>query len=109
MPPYPLKAKRRLDALIKSLRVLVARDPEQEVLGIALPVLDAVLEDVRAAIPDDPVVQATARIISPDFIAAGEPVRAADALLVAEQLAAAIGPLPVAPVAVGRIPPTRPR
>lgn len=82
-------------ALIETLEPLTKRDPEQEVQGIALPVLDAVIEAARSARPDDPVVQAARGIITPEQIASGEPVRAADALLVAKQLDAAIGAYPL--------------
>jgi hypothetical protein len=92
---YPLEAKHKIVALVETLEVLTKRDPEQEVQGIALPVLDAVIEAARMARPDDPVVQAARGIISPEQIEAGEPVRAADALLVAKQLDAAIGAYPL--------------
>ncbi|WP_151484852.1 hypothetical protein [Streptomyces albicerus] len=92
---YPYDAKRKVEALIQTLEALTKGDPEQEVQGIALPVLDAVIESVRASLPDDPVVEAVRGIISADQIALGEPVRAADALLVARQLDAAIGPHPI--------------
>ncbi|WKX71291.1 hypothetical protein [Streptomyces sp. XD-27] len=91
---YPYGAKQKTEALIKALEELTGRDPEQEVQGIALPVLDAVIEAVRAALPDDPVIAAVRGVISAEQIASGEPVRAADALLVARQLDAAIGPRP---------------
>lgn len=92
--PYPYEAKRRVTALISSLRTLVARDPEQEVEGIAIPVLAASLEAIKEAKPDDPVVEALVDLMSADFIGAGEPIRAADMLVVAEQLDAAIGNRP---------------
>jgi hypothetical protein len=82
-------------ALMSTLETMVKRDPEQEVQGIALPVLDAAIEDIKAALPDDPVVAAVAGIISPETIEVGEPIRAVDALLVVEQLAAAIGRPPI--------------
>jgi hypothetical protein len=66
------------------------------VQGIALPVLDAVIESVRDALPDDPVVEAVRGVISPEQIMLGEPIRAADALLVARQLDAAVGEWPPA-------------
>jgi hypothetical protein len=91
---YAYKAKERVEALIRSLRTVLERDPDQEVGAFALPVLDAALTDVRAALPDDPVVAAVSGVISPEAIAAGEPLRAADALIVAEQLNAAIGRRP---------------
>jgi hypothetical protein len=91
---YPYKAKERVEALIKSLETLIKRDPEQEVQGFALPVLDAALTDVKRAMPDDPVVGSLVDLFSADFIGAGEPVRAADMLVIAEQLDAAIGRRP---------------
>lgn len=92
---YPYRERRQLTALINTLQLLVERDPEQEVMGIALPVLDVVIGEVRKLFPKDPLVQAAVEIISPEQIALGEPVRAADALLVAEQLKAVIGPPPI--------------
>lgn len=92
--PYPYEAKRRVEALIKSLTTLTSRDPEQEVQGIAIPVLAASLEAIKAAKPDDPVVKALVDLMSADFIGAGEPIRAADMLVVAEQLNAVIGKRP---------------
>jgi len=92
---YPYEAKHKIVALVATLEPLTKRDPEQEVQGIALPVLDAVIEAARSARPDDPVVQAARGIITPEQIASGEPVRAADALLVAKQLDAAIGAYPL--------------
>jgi hypothetical protein len=87
----PYEAKRKVDALITSLESVIGRDPEQEVQGFPLPVLDAVIEGVRQALSDDPVVETARGIISPEQIVWGEPVRAVDALLVARQLDAAIG------------------
>lgn len=92
---YPREAKRQITALVEALTVMTTRDPEQEVQGIALPVLDAVIKVVRQVRPDDPVVQAVRGVISVEQIESGEPVRAADALLVAKQLDAAIGPRPM--------------
>lgn len=92
---YPYEAKRKIEALVSSLSKLIERDPEQEVQGFAPPVLDAVIESVRVALPNDPVVEAVRAIISPEQIALGESVRAADALLVAVQLDAAIGNRPI--------------
>ncbi|RDI21707.1 hypothetical protein [Lentzea flaviverrucosa] len=92
---YPYEEKRKISALVRSLSALVEKDPEQEVTGFALPVFDAVVEAVRAALPNDPVVEAVRGVISPEQIELGEPIRAADALLVAEQLDAAIGPYPI--------------
>lgn len=92
---YPYDAKQKIEALVETLEHLTKIDPEQEVHGIALPVLDAVIETVRQAKPGDVVGEAVRGIISPEQIATGEPVRAADALLVAKQLNAAIGSRPI--------------
>jgi hypothetical protein len=91
---YPYDAKGRIEALTETLETLTSRDPEQEVRGIAVPVLDAVIESVRRVRPNDVVVEAVWNVLSPEQIEAGEPVRAADALLVAKHLDAAIGPYP---------------
>ena len=94
MATYPYDSKRRTSALIKSLRTLVEKDPEQEVQGFAVPVLAAALEAVKQSMPNDPVVKSLVDIVSADFIGSGDVIRAADMLLIAEQLDAAIGPRP---------------
>ena len=67
------------------------RDPEQEIQGIALPVLAEVIELARSFVSDDPVVGAIERIFSADFISEPDAnVRAADALVVATQLRTAL-------------------
>ncbi len=95
MGKYPDDAKRRVQAQMKCLRTLIARDPEQEVQGFAVPVLAASLEAIKRTKPDDAVVLALVNLMSADFIGAGEPTRAADMLVIAEQLDAAIGPQPI--------------
>src|ERR687892_2356119 len=94
---YPYKAKGQIMTLIGTLETLTNQDPEQEVQGIAVPVLDAVIESVRTVLPDDRVVAAVRSVLSPEQFASGEPIRAADALLVAKQLDAALGPYPLPP------------
>lgn len=44
----------------------------------------------RRCVPDDPVVHVMESIVSADFIGSGKNVRAADALMVATQLRAAL-------------------
>jgi len=92
---YPYEAKRRVTGLIDSMTALIARDPEQEVRGIALSVVDAAILAVKAAKPNDPVVIATAELLTAEHIASGEAHRAADLLVVAYQLDAAIGAAPL--------------
>src|SRR2546428_13858843 len=53
----PEDAKSALRALISDLRAISQRDQEQEVRGMALPVLDSVLEAAKEHVRDDPVVQ----------------------------------------------------
>jgi hypothetical protein len=67
----------------------------------ALPVMDAVIEAVRKVRPDHPAVKAARSVISPEQIQSGQPVRAADALVVAKQLDTAIGPPPL-PISTSR-------
>lgn len=84
-------AYKGLKRLIATLKGIVDRDPEQEVMGIALPVLDEVLSHAKAVIGDDALVNRIADILSPETIEIGEPIRALDALIVAEQLMARLG------------------
>jgi hypothetical protein len=91
---YPREAKWRVEALIRVLTPLVARDPEQEIQGIAIEPVAAAITAVKAAKPNDPVVAATPDLVSADFIGSGDSIRAADVLVVAEQLNAALGPRP---------------
>jgi hypothetical protein len=81
----------RISRLREDLRLIVERDQEQEVRGIAIPVLDAVLGAARSFLPPgDPIVSAVRDVISPEVIADGEPVRAIDAFIVATQLEQAL-------------------
>jgi hypothetical protein len=91
---YPYEAKERVEALIESLETLIRRDPEQEVQGIAIPVLDATLDAIKEAKPADRVVLSLVDLMSADFIGSGDPIRAADMLVIAKQLDAAIGRRP---------------
>lgn len=104
MNTFPEAAKRRTESLIRALQTIVKKDPEQEVMGMALPVFDAVIEAIKDELGrDNPVVAAVAGVISADMISSGEPIRAADALLVAEMLDAEIGPRPMPSVRVSTL------
>jgi hypothetical protein len=83
---HPREARNLLRALKASLRRIVERDPEQEVQGIALPVVDEVLRVARDVLPGHPVIARMEDIVSPEMIASGEPVRAVDALVVVDML-----------------------
>lgn len=76
--------------LYRDLQRIADRDPEQEVRGMALPVLDACLNAFKSFVPDDPIVAAIHEVMTPEAIAEGC-VRAVDAVVVAGQLAAAMG------------------
>lgn len=77
--------------LYRDLQRIAERDPEQEVRGMAVPVLSACLDAFKAHAPDDPIAAAIRDVLSPEAVAEGEPVRAVDVALVAGQLAAALG------------------
>lgn len=86
------EAQHRLKRLIGDLQLLVDRDPEQEVTGPALSIMDASLSAAREHLDaDDPLAVASRDLISPEQVEDGDPIRAADALLVAGQIFAAIG------------------
>ena len=87
-------AQWRAEQLYKDLSRIADRDPEQEVRGIALPVLDACIAALREVAPNDPVVKALPDVYSAESVAAGEPVRAVDALVVLGQIIAVIGEVP---------------
>jgi hypothetical protein len=84
-------AYNRVGGLLRTLRGVTDTDPEQEVQGMALPVMDAVLKAARELLPSDPVVATIRDVISPEAITEGRPLRAVDALIVVEQLHAALG------------------
>jgi len=90
-PLTNLDAQKRAERLYIDLKRIVDRDPEQEVQGIALPVLDACLSAIRATAEKDPVLSVARDVISADTVADGEPVRAVDVLVVLGQISAVIG------------------
>jgi hypothetical protein len=86
------EARSMLRALKASLQRISERDPDQEVQGIALPVVDEVLGAARDALPDHPVIARAEDVVSPELIASGEPIRAVDALVVVDLLFEALRP-----------------
>ena len=92
---YPYDAKKRVTSLIEALTTVLKEDPDEKVQGMALPVLHAVIEAIKDGTGrDNEVVMSTAGVISPEAIASGAPIRAADALIVARILDGEIGPYP---------------
>lgn len=98
------EARVRAWMLYRELQRMTDRDPEQEVTGIAVPVLDALLDACKQFVPGDPVVRAIDGLVTPDAVEAGS-LRALDAALVVGQMAAALGPekLPPPPPMIGTI------
>lgn len=91
---FPYTAKGRIVSLIETLEMAVKKSTDTDIRGIAVPVLEAVLSELKSILPNDPVVQATASTYLHQ-IETDTYVRAIDALLVAKQLDAAIGPYPL--------------
>ncbi len=92
---FPYKAKERVVSLITTLEPIVNRDPEQEIQGIAVPVFESLLDELKDTLEDDPVVGSVVTVYENEFFGNGEPVRAVDALLVARHIDAAIGAYPI--------------
>lgn len=82
----------QLRQLRSDLVALVDSDEEQEVTGIALHLVDAVLSEARVSLPPESTLShQIVDLISADSIAAEDPpVRAADALVVVGQLLAVL-------------------
>lgn len=89
--------------LYADLSAVIQRDPEQEILGLALTVVDRVMAAAARLLEREGSVLGgvATELISPATIEAGEPVRAVDAWLVVGQLLAALGdpPAPMSPSA----------
>ncbi|MEV6281012.1 hypothetical protein [Nocardia sp. NPDC051832] len=86
-------AQERAWALYEDLKRISDRDPEQEVRGIAVPVIDAVLVACKEFVQGDPAVEAIDGLITAENVEDGS-LRAVDACLVVHQLALAIGEPP---------------
>jgi|SRR5680860_257481 len=84
-------ARTRAWMLFRDLERISQIDAEQEVTGIAVPVLEALLEACKEFVADDPVVLAIDGLVTPESVESGS-LRALDAALVVHQLAAALGP-----------------
>lgn len=91
------QAHRRAMVLYNDLRKQAERDPEQEIDGMAVGVLDSLFAACRELVPDDPVVGHLAGVVTADFIGSGEPVRVVSAALAVRQIAEALSErIPVA-------------
>ena len=90
----PAHARRILTTLRSSLALMVTKDQEQEVQGIALPVIDEALVATKGLLADSPVLARIRDVISPEAIEAGDPVRAIDVLMVVDLMLAELPPEP---------------
>lgn len=81
-----------LGQLYRDLFSVIERDPEQEILGVALPVVDAAIAGGRTALArsDHRLAPHIVELISADTCTDGRPIRAIDAWLVVGQLLAAL-------------------
>jgi hypothetical protein len=81
----------QLRQLYRDLLAVIERDPEQEIVGVALPVVDWVMSAARDLLSErrNPFAAAMVDLISLDTCGGGLPVRALDAWLVVGQLLAA--------------------
>ncbi len=85
------QAYRAVADLEKKLKHIVERDQEQEVRGMALPVIDAVVGAARQHVRErHPVLESLHDVISVETISSGEPIRAVDAWVVVGQLLVAL-------------------
>jgi hypothetical protein len=86
-------ARNQVRQLYATLEVMNKKDPEQEVRGTAVPVMDAIISSAKAHVSNDPVVATIRDVIAPESIE-GEHVRVCDALIVVGALKEALGPEP---------------
>jgi hypothetical protein len=82
-----VRSWRQANELHATLVTLYELDHEQELTGIAVPVLDACIADLKTALVEgDPVLAPIKDVISVEAIEAGDPIRVADALFVVAAL-----------------------
>lgn len=88
-PTDPLRPYRTLRAIADTLQGLVERDPDQEVLGVVVPVLHQALKEGKEALEGNSIAKVVDEyLISPENCESGEPLRAADALVIVRALMA---------------------
>jgi hypothetical protein len=82
----------QLRQLYRDLFLVIERDPEQEIIGIALPVVDALIAEARLEVRSahGGLAGSIVELISPTTCNDGQPVRALDTWLVVGQLVAAL-------------------
>jgi hypothetical protein len=78
------------DRLYDDLRATADKDPEQEIHGVALVTIDAVLDACREFVPDHPIISRLRDVISPEAIEAGDPIRVVDVVPAIGQIVTAL-------------------
>jgi hypothetical protein len=90
-----------LKGLKTELKQMTKVAPEQDVRGMAIPVLDAVLEEAKGFLDaNDPVVVRVESVLSAESFGAEEGVRAVDLLVVVTILLDRIGHPPTMDVSI---------
>jgi hypothetical protein len=87
--------------LYEDLQRAADKDAEQEIKGPAIDTVDAVLDACREFLPDHPIVARLQNVLSPEAIAAGDPVRVVDVVPGVGQIVAALGNKRPPPAYVG--------
>jgi hypothetical protein len=83
-------ARERLNNLYYNLGSIISKDQEQEIQGIAIPVIEAVIEEAKKLVPHDPVVKVIDEWLTPALMGGQGSIRAVDAFLVVGQLLKAL-------------------
>jgi hypothetical protein len=86
-------ARSRVSQLHRDLKEIAANNPNQEVRGFAVPVIDAVVTVCAPFLDEeDPVFEKIQQLFSVEAMEAGKPLRAVDAQIAAGQLLQALPP-----------------
>ena len=66
------------------------KDPEQEIHGVALVTIDAVLDAGREFVPGHTIISRLRDVISPEAVEAGDPIRVVDVVPAIGQIVTAL-------------------
>ena len=98
--PTTTETRQLVAQLYADFSRLYDRDVEEEISERAMPVIDAVLSEVKRHLAaDDPILATIHDLVSAETISTGDPIRVADLLPVVGILKARLGPEP-APVPI---------
>jgi hypothetical protein len=85
----PHGARAQLDALTTTLNTVARHDPDREVQGVVVPVLDDAIDGISAARGESAVPRSIWNLVK---FRPNESMRAADALVLVGQLSDSLGP-----------------